>query len=424
MVTENENLREIKDKIDSNTRDNSGKKRIVMLDALKGFTLLGILLIHCIYNFQTGLTLKQPVIQTPVLDKLVFFITEFTFSGKAFSLFCFFLGFGYYIQLSSRLKKGYDYAGRFLWRLVILLVFSFIHTGIYRGDILMLYALTAPILILVRKWKNSSVLILSFFLLLVPMDLYRILKLLFIPEANIINFTTLLTRDSIVHAVTHGSLWELMQSNTGLGLIDSWSWYLEEGRIFLAPGLFLLGFYVGRKKILTDRSSGYYWKAFLISVLGIITLFVIRNYLTNSIVSENMKYVVFNFITHIYNTFFASALAFGFIKVWHTRWGSFFLKPLAPYGRMSFTNYIGQSIYGVFGFYYFGLRFAEWSGHATNILFALTFFGLQMIFSYYYLKKHQYGPIEYIWRKLTWIKTPVFIIKLRDIFNRKIQVAD
>ena len=76
---------------------------------------------------------------------------------------------------------------------------------------------------------------------------------------------------------------------------------------------------------------------------------------------------------------------------------------LIPYGRMSLTNYICQSIIGVAVFYHCGLGLYDKTGATACIAIAFAIVGLQLIFSREWLKKHKQGPLEYIWKRLTWI---------------------
>ena len=76
---------------------------------------------------------------------------------------------------------------------------------------------------------------------------------------------------------------------------------------------------------------------------------------------------------------------------------------LIPYGRMSLTNYISQSIMGVTIYYGFGLSMYKYAGATGSLLIALLIFTIQLIFSRWWLARHKQGPLEFLWRKGTWI---------------------
>ena len=79
------------------------------------------------------------------------------------------------------------------------------------------------------------------------------------------------------------------------------------------------------------------------------------------------------------------------------------MAPLVSYGRMGLTNYIAQSVIGVFIFSGFGL---DWShlGVFLSVLVCLAYTGVQIVFSHYWLKKFRYGPMEWLWRTGTYMK--------------------
>jgi uncharacterized protein len=80
-----------------------------------------------------------------------------------------------------------------------------------------------------------------------------------------------------------------------------------------------------------------------------------------------------------------------------------FLIKIAPYGKMSLTNYLSQSIIGGFVFYNWGLGMFRYSGHASSLLLGVLCIALQYMFCRWWLKNHSHGPFELVWRKLTWL---------------------
>lgn len=81
------------------------------------------------------------------------------------------------------------------------------------------------------------------------------------------------------------------------------------------------------------------------------------------------------------------------------RWQNF----LIPYGRMSLTNYITQSIIGVPVYYGYGLCLYKSTGATATLLIGLGIFTIQLLFSRWWLNRHKQGPFEYLWRRGTWI---------------------
>lgn len=79
------------------------------------------------------------------------------------------------------------------------------------------------------------------------------------------------------------------------------------------------------------------------------------------------------------------------------------LSGLIPFGKMSLTNYIMQSIVGSFIYYRYGLGLVEYTGATYSLLIGIVLFILQLWFCKWWLKNHKQGPLEYIWHKATWI---------------------
>lgn len=79
-------------------------------------------------------------------------------------------------------------------------------------------------------------------------------------------------------------------------------------------------------------------------------------------------------------------------------------KFIIPYGRMSLTNYITQSIMGVCIYYSFGLGLYKTTGATATLAIGLLIFIVQWVFSRYWLERHKQGPLEYLWRQGTWVK--------------------
>jgi uncharacterized protein len=79
------------------------------------------------------------------------------------------------------------------------------------------------------------------------------------------------------------------------------------------------------------------------------------------------------------------------------------LAKLIPFGKMSLTNYIMQSMIGSFIYYRYGLGLFEYTGATYCLLIGIVLFFIQLSFCTWWLKTHKQGPLEYIWHKATWI---------------------
>lgn len=119
--------------------------------------------------------------------------------------------------------------------------------------------------------------------------------------------------------------------------------------------------------------------------------------------NENVKQQL-NIILGCYSSFaFLCILASLFVLFYYKSSFHKWLSKLEPYGKMSLTMYISQSVIGGFIFYNWGLGLAKELSVTFSILVGLGIFAIQYTFAYFWLKKHRHGPLEYIWKKATWI---------------------
>ncbi len=123
-------------------------QRINSVDALRGFALAGVVLVHMVEQYIAGPApegFMEGVNGIP--DQIVQGLLQIFFSGKFFALFSIIFGLSFAIQMQSAEKKNVKFGWRFLWRAVLLFVIGFVHQLFYRGDILTVYAVLAPFLI-------------------------------------------------------------------------------------------------------------------------------------------------------------------------------------------------------------------------------------------------------------------------------------
>ena len=136
----------------------SKSPRVEVVDALRGFAVLAILLVHNVEHF------IYPVYPDPatlpgwlnVLNEGVFTVVFGLFAGKSYSIFALLFGFTFYIQYSNQQAKGKDFGYRFLWRMLLLTLFATLNAAFYpAGDVLLLYAIVGVVLFIVRKWSDT-----------------------------------------------------------------------------------------------------------------------------------------------------------------------------------------------------------------------------------------------------------------------------
>lgn len=202
------------------------------------------------------------------------------------------------------------------------------------------------------------------------------------------------------------TLSETIESNAWDGIVGKMRFQVSSGRIYLTLGLFILGFIVGRIRLFERmdefRSRLNRWALLALAGLGL--LYVARSYLPPVAWGEVSFYSwMSSTTTNLINLLTAYLWVIVVMEGYRLQKVQRAMAPLVSYGRMGLTNYIAQSVIGVFIFSGFGL---DWShlGVFLSVLVCLAYTGVQIVFSHYWLKKFRYGPMEWLWRTGTYMK--------------------
>ena len=156
--------------------------RIEVVDALRGFAVMAIILVHNLEHFIFPVYPTEQPTWLAVLNDGVFNVTFSLFAGKAYAIFALLFGFTFYIQCHNQEKKGKDFGYRFLWRLILLVGFATLNAAFFpAGDVLLLFAIVGLILFLIRKWSNKAILVTATILLLQPIEWYHYIVFLLDP---------------------------------------------------------------------------------------------------------------------------------------------------------------------------------------------------------------------------------------------------
>ena len=186
----------------------------------------------------------------------------------------------------------------------------------------------------------------------------------------------------------------------------NFTWSIEFGRIMQTMFLFLLGIGIGRRRLFYNEGNNLQiWKRVLVISLCasaiLIPLFeMVPDMVEVPCIKQSVKVMLKMWRNLAQMLFYVS----GVVLLYYRTSASKFLIKIAPYGKMSLTNYLSQSIIGGFVFYNWGLGMFRYSGHASSLLLGALCVALQYIFCCWWLKSHSHGPFESLWRKLTWIK--------------------
>lgn len=378
------------------------KKRYVILDALRGFAILGIILAN--FPEFSLWTFSDPAGWTRT-DLVTRAIQTFFVDGKFYTLFSLLFGMGFSIQLANAEGK----LRTFYRRMAVLLVIGLIHLFfLWSGDILALYAVCGMLLPLFRKLPTRKLLLVAGGLFLVPVLLdavfgtrladplereqWRICGLYGITEAN---FGTWLS-----DARSYREVLQFLHQ----GSVERMWEFVSGHRLFKVLGLFIVGFAVGRERIYADIDGRkpllkkvLAWGLALGIPFGILYTWSSMQGHPWGRVAHDLLYLV-----SVYPMGFAYAA--GFAMAFSRSEEAPGWKLLANPGRMACTNYLGQSVIGILLFYGIGLGLGNRVGLLGTELIALGVYAFQILFSSLWMRAFAFGPVEWVWRMLTYGK--------------------
>jgi uncharacterized protein len=399
-------------------------ERADILDVLRGFALLGVLLDNLIgftgWGFQTQQ--MREALPTWPADGILG-LSEFTFiNGKFYSLFSLLFGIGFSIILIRNEQKGINPLKVFYRRLFVLLLIGAAHLFLlWEGDILMLYALIGLLLPLFRKCSDRALLIWAAVLILSPIliDVIKVIMKIGTGEfleaiAKRIDKSNEPNEDLYAQFLfREGSGWREWRIWLESGFFWRYSYIIESNRIPKVLGMFLLGFYAGRKMMylhlenyVTLFKKLRFW-GFVVGIPAAIACTYFEIFAREQMKPDPAL---------LGHTFFYAIsvvpLCLAYTSViclhWIKRKGNSKLKVLAPLGRMALTNYLMQTIIGITLYYGVGFGFGGNIGPAIFIPIGLAVYALQIIYSNLWFRYFNYGPLEWIWRQLTyWKRLPL-----------------
>jgi uncharacterized membrane protein YeiB len=312
--------------------------RIDTLDYLRGFALLGILLV----NILSLLSVKVPAVNTEdaAYQRFLFLFVE----GRFYPIFSFLFGVGFFLFISRARDKGNNGIVLFLRRVVVLFIFGLIHARFHPGDALTVYAVCGLIL----------------------------LPFYYVPKAlNLLLGLLLLVMLSAVSV-----------------------------KVFMALPLVLLGIAAGQYRVF-EKITWVQALIFTIAMLVLSAAALIFQY-------QAMPAAPFQFLSPL--AFLKRGIMFGpivsgfytglLVLLLQQKFSRKILTPLKMYGRMALTNYVLQTVLLLaagYGWHWFGkLTYLESLG------ICLVIYAVQLTFSSLWLRFFRYGPLEWIWRLLTY----------------------
>lgn len=392
-------------------------ERHSLLDVLRGFALLGVLLANMVthsgYFFLSEA--GREALGTAGADHIVEWIEHFLIDGKFYSLFSMLFGIGFALQLKRASELDLNFVSRFRRRLLIMFLFGLMHAVfLYLGDILTVYALTGLVLILFRNSSNKFLLRSAVFFTLFPVVQYAIMWGINLanPSPSAGGGFEQSFFDQLILSYRTGTFFEIVQNNIGGLMLGRYPDLIFTGRFFRVLAMFLVGFYVAKNMLYvnTEANRPFIRKVMIWgAVIGIPCNLILATMMTTNAYYDLeplgiIQPIVYAFGVPALCLFYTSVIALWFT----TPDGQKRLMVFAPVGQLALTNYLMQSLICVFIFMSYGLGLEARVGPSKLMLIAFAIYTFQVIFSHFWIRHFRFGPMEWLWRSLTYGKIQPF----------------
>ena len=387
-------------------------KRIDLLDILRGLALLGVLITNIVMDYSTE---SAPAGLSEWTTGLVKALTE----GSFYPLYSILFGIGFAVWMDKSMKRDGG-IWLFAWRSCILFFFGYILIVLIEGNpIFLRYSLLSIPLLLFYKASPKILLAGAIIFLLLGVlhqPISRQLQSMRSPEVqtrkmNQIKKSVQAYQLALSKAKKSKKFSDYAKARTILFSNQLKMIYtLLDKALPVIFSMFLLGMYCWRKCFFTsvDKHLSFWRKIFWLSLIiglgGQLVIFTSRLMETKGIFIPNQDLLKYSeLILNPVLTFFYISLivliAYNFQSKPNT-----VLNGFKAAGRMSLTNFFLQYVIIVILMYPYGLGFNGLLFSYYLLLLAFAIFFLQVLLSIFWFKCFSYGPIEWLWRSLTYMK--------------------
>lgn len=392
-------------------------ERILFLDVLRGFALFGILLVNMDYFIHPFQIILMPIPESVTgINRAIAWFIKFAAEGKFYTIFSILFAYGFTIMMQRAEMHQVKFIPIILRRYIFLLIIGLIHAFLFWvGDILALYSLLGFILILFRKAKPRTLLIWIIILLVLPL-LFTLLGAIGIEMGmSIPEFRQEIEKSFLAQEKEYKEQIQRAYSiypSGGFFEITTQRFYdmgfMAFSLIFVGLNIFamfLVGLYLGQKKFFENLNDNtrILKKMLLIGLLiGMIGSFVYATMILDlSRFIPSLKLFTASFFqmigTPAMSLFYISLMGLIYVK------NKNILKFFAAPGRLALTNYLMQTVICTMIFYGYGLGLFGKVNKLEGLILTFTIYIVQIIVSNLWFKKFEFGPVEWLWRKFTYL---------------------
>jgi len=379
---------------DLNFQPLQASQRVIIVDILRGWALLGVVLM----NYEDFFFMGTATPKIGQVANVLLYIGSIFFAAKSWTLLSFLFGYGFAVLMKNTADKGVHSVKFFTRRMFWLLVLAIINSAIFYGDILKDYAVLGIVLLAFHRCSAKIA--------------FRICIGLLIIIPFVGAYVRVHTGHNIDVLIPY---YHLYQGHNPLnvlwfGLIGTWYAEVINPTYAITVHLvmlccFLLGLAAQKFNFFGDilTNKKYIKRIFWINLVVFILIF------TLAMLTGDKKYNGFYSYFSIHYLIILPTMLFiasGICWLYLTGKLKSFFASMQVIGKMTLTNYMTQNLLGLFLFsgFGFGLGLSHKLYLGYYYFFALFIYILQIYFSKWWLTRYYYGPVEWVWRQLSYGK--------------------
>jgi uncharacterized protein len=365
---------------------------IAWADALRGFSLLAIMLANVPYTPNLEPSAQRWSLGSAAFDQLLRFLFAMWIDKKFIGIFSMLFGFGIYQQMRRASDMGVAYRPYLFRRMIILLAVGCLHAYLlWFGDIIRYYALGGITLLLVAHWRPTSILKLGVGITLmaaVMFILVDLLQLTYNYDPSIVNELGMTP-----------SYFRYLDINF---TIDPFVNFVHDSlrTLFFTTGCIFIGFAFAKMGWLQQPRQTKHFTVFLITsaCIGLTSSYLFWLVSNGSLeLTPALLWLPFLIVTgFVLQSLFYVAV---FTKAYETRLKTI-LSVFSSVGKMSMSAYVLQSIFYILIFYHWS-HSCQLYGKLTlteTYLIVCLLFAVEVALCQWWLKRFETGPLEYLWK--------------------------
>ncbi len=371
-------------------------QRTAIVDVLRGWALLGVVLMNYADYCYMGLDFRTT--EPGLLEDVLQTIANVLFAAKSWTMLSFLFGYGFGVLMANVAGKGLNPVKFFGRRMFWLFVLAIINSAFFWGDILKDYAVMGMVLLAFHRCSAKTAFVISMFLfLLTPAAAAYVFASGVRGGMGLMEPYFPLYKSSDIFSV----LW--------FGLVGTYLFEIRSPNYLITVHVVMLGcFFLGLGTHKVDffnrlPKNRKYLKRIFWASLAFIGLMIGLFVLTSQMKWGWMKYYQpFYLVILSSMIFFVATLSWLFVS---GKLKSFF-HAMQTIGKMTLTNYMVQNVFGLFLFSGVGFNFSLVNKvhFGYYLLFASVIYLGQITFSKWWLARCYYGPVEWVWRQLSYAK--------------------